>query len=869
MPAYCSIADINLLDAWNLIDSTSFLDSEAASIGVSASALDSPSFTPGAITITAIAIKISIRSSSSGTFTAVLRTGGADVAGTSVTIDNTSIPASGGWVVFKLASDVTLLAATAYTLRLFGSVTSSASVYRDSTANNWSRFLVTTTTATPTTNDQLIVAGNWTGTSGAGNDVTVTIDQTGTPVQFGTTALLQSISIASRGKLKLANSASTAYTMKHRGICQVRGGTLELGTSAARLDATSSFVWTADSVATADSGWQFYSGVVDIYGASDRAKWTTLEADVTAGSSKQLTVASTTGFLVGDTVYLTTTNSTTRTQVDHTTVSSIDSATLMTVASLTYAHTGSNDSNGDRRCRVVNCSRNLTLTGNSVSLGGYIDSNTACVTNMSYVAMWYMGSTASTTGKRGFDIRHGASGSTNLQYCVSYITGTSQGMSYNLTPSAGGAGITITIQHCTSVQPGAYGLACNTAGATDVVVEYSLFAGSVAGYSMYVNGANHIVRYCEGIGNQASGNAANMFLAGDNTNFLPVTGDCSGNYLAFGNYAVDIQTGASSRAYTVDDLVIVDCVSGIYLGVAAYYPFKERQVFRGWSIIGGGSIQPPLVSLGSFGYDFIDCTFTKGAGTWTRLINMDARSAGVLRFIDCVVDNASLTGTLIDQSFVWDGRVKFINCTGMPSTPAPTSWLPYLSEDAVISSQKHNGSNDDHRAAIKQGFVATDTTIKDTGMTRSARLTPNSATVKTGSAMFWRVRVTGSSTITANVKWRKSVAGDGAAYNGNQPRLVMKRNDAVGIAADVVLATGTNAANGAWETIGGTSASFTDEGEVLLCVDCDGTAGWLNIQEISVGSESNDMTYWNDGLPVQYLSGSSGSSGSAFSYASS
>ena len=127
--------------------------------------------------------------------------------------------------------------------------------------------------------------------------------------------------------------------------------------------------------------------------------------------------------------------------------------------------------------------------------------------------------------------------------------------------------------------------------------------------------------------------------------------------------------------------------------------------------------------------------------------------------------------------------------------------------------------------------------------------------------MFWRVRVTDGGTISPTVTWRKSSSGDGALYGGNQPRLILKRNDAVGIAADVVLATATNAANGAWETIGGTSAAFTDNGEVLLCVDCDGTTGWINIDAITVGSETNDMTFWNDGLPVPYLSGGTSSSG--------
>lgn len=98
MATYASIADMNFTDAWNLIDSTSFLDAESASSGVGISPLDSSSFTPGAIVLWGMAVKFATRTSSVATFTAVLRTGGADVSGTSVTIDTSSVPADGGWV---------------------------------------------------------------------------------------------------------------------------------------------------------------------------------------------------------------------------------------------------------------------------------------------------------------------------------------------------------------------------------------------------------------------------------------------------------------------------------------------------------------------------------------------------------------------------------------------------------------------------------------------------------------------------------------------------------------------------------------------------------------------------------------------------
>ena len=75
--------------------------------------------------------------------------------------------------------------------------------------------------------------------------------------------------------------------------------------------------------------------------------------------------------------------------------------------------------------------------------------------------------------------------------------------------------------------------------------------------------------------------------------------------------------------------------------------------------------------------------------------------------------------------------------------------------------------------------------------------------------------------------------GDGAAYNGNQPRLIVRRNDAIGITSDTVLAT-YSAGTGSWNQLSGTTAAFSDDGVAEVIVDCDGTAGWTNIDDWSV-----------------------------------
>jgi hypothetical protein len=112
----------------------------------------------------------------------------------------------------------------------------------------------------------------------------------------------------------------------------------------------------------------------------------------------------------------------------------------------------------------------------------------------------------------------------------------------------------------------------------------------------------------------------------------------------------------------------------------------------------------------------------------------------------------------------------------------------------------------------------------------STRLTPINADEKLRSGLKSVAAKTGS-LVTVSVKVRCSVLADGVAYNGNRPRLVMAYNRAATVqAVDTVLATATLAANGAFETITGTiPTALIDNAAVSFYVDCDGTAGWVNV----------------------------------------
>ncbi len=111
-------------------------------------------------------------------------------------------------------------------------------------------------------------------------------------------------------------------------------------------------------------------------------------------------------------------------------------------------------------------------------------------------------------------------------------------------------------------------------------------------------------------------------------------------------------------------------------------------------------------------------------------------------------------------------------------------------------------------------------------------MTPNNASNKlesSGAFGGFKVAVANGATVTPTV-----YVYEDASYNWNRARLIVKRNDALGISADTVLDTATAASDAAWEWLTGTTAAVTDDGTLEFVVDCDGTAGNLFVDSFSV-----------------------------------
>jgi hypothetical protein len=205
----------------------------------------------------------------------------------------------------------------------------------------------------------------------------------------------------------------------------------------------------------------------------------------------------------------------------------------------------------------------------------------------------------------------------------------------------------------------------------------------------------------------------------------------------------------------------------------------------------------------------------------------------------------------------------FRNCSLGAATQVAN--LANMGTGGYVRAARLGGTAGNHKTWTKYGTIAVDTTITGFGG-HSIRLTPNNAANKLtldGASRnaygSYEVPVRNGQTISINVRCRKSVTGDGANYNGNQPRLIVRKSVSLGIASDTVLATAA-AANGTAETLKGTTVAVTDDGVLSFIVDCDGTTGWVNVGNWltpSGGIDCRNVQNWYDGTPFT-LYGSTG-----------
>lgn len=800
---------------WSSIDTTSFLNSETNTTVSTTSFVSSSAFTPGAITIDGIGLKISTRVfNATGTFSVRLAQAGVAVAGTTVTVNAGTFGNAFwgnilGWTFFKFASPVTLTAATAYTVQIQSSVASTVTVYRDATAANWSRFLRTTAAlTTAAAADYLIICGEQTGLSTA-NTVVVTMDNTAATNYSG------GIEISTHGTLKYGSSASTAYQLRlSNNLLLNGGGTFTIGTSAIPIPSSSS----ASLEFIVGSNVQF--GLVQradstftTYGATKTGR-AYLNADA-AVAATTITTDVSTGWKSGDTIAVASTTTTVG-QTESVTLSADATGTSVPISALTNAHSGT----APYKAEVINLTRNVKIFGQSTTLQTYISLQGTSTNSVNYTECYFMGS--ATGGKRGIDISNSTFGSTAFTGCALHNFEVANSAGFNIKGNQN-----CTLEDCVTYRISVQHIA-TAAAVADTTVSINncwCMVNIVVGNNLIQHsGVGGSITNCVGV--SATGYGIS-YVANDAVAANTVINGNTGHSCNTGGFGIQ-SVSTLATPITIQNITAWRNARGLAITASFGY------IIDGVTAYANTSHNVGLISTSTCGdINFKNMVLNAGV-TPACPIGL----AIIPAISNILVENSTFGATSthstgdIDMSNTKSYAAVYLrNCLLNSSTKV--SNLTATAYESFVASSRHQQTADNFIMYKNLGTISKDNIIYDTSnpaSTASSRMAPSSASAKLKS-VDKRVIVPNGKSLKMSVSVRKSVVGDGAAYNGNLPRLWVRKNNSIGLSTDTLLATATAASVGAFEFISGTTPAATDDGVFSFYVDCDGTTGWVNVDQ--------------------------------------
>lgn len=830
---------------WKTIDANGIMVSEASTALTTTTFQSTATFIPGAITVEGILVKVKYKSpTATGTISVRLynATAAAAVASTTVTCNvsdlfNTESANDGGWCYFKFGSPVTLLAATNYAVQVASSVNSTVAIYV-SAGTNWARGLVTSTTASPAASDILYICGDITG-AGTTSVTTITFDNTAA-VSYG------GLEVGAYGKLVGQNSASTNYvlTLSSGAVFRVgQNGIVEFSTSASRLPSSSTFTLTLTCATNAATFISVRNGATFRAFGATKTRKALLAADL-AISGTSITTNVSTGWLTGDSIVIAGTEASNQQQL-RTLAGGTTGSSIPIVAS-TYATKGTSPTVAD----VINITSNFKIQGTSQTLAGYLIAQAGATFDVDNIEFRYMGPSSTQGIIMNTSTASGGYGSAK-DCSVSFITTNGTGIVGSTTSNG------VTIDGCVAYPNIAAGSCFQIASAGDVYTA-SLTNCVAIGVGQYG---------CSGV--------------------MSPTVIFQNNTVANGStvQAMQFYSRDNNGGGTIDNIKCYRCTSGINFGLGSTANIMHRTTITNvyaWrntnGIVLNYANDVTLDGVTTFGNTSTNIYL--GNSDNTKIINADIQggvttvaSNGITLygykskalFERCKVGTTTThtTGD-INVNDAIGNYVTFNSCSfGSTTLLSLQTRLPFSSQ---LAFQRFNGTAGNNRVYKKYGTVFSDTTIYDVSPS-SQRLTPSSATYKLASSTF-QIAISSGSIATFSAKVRKSVAGDGTAYNGNQPRLILKSNPSAGSTynSDIICATAA-AASGNWETLSYTLPTAVDDNVALeFYVDCDGTTGWINVDTIITGTATNNLTNYINAEPVAIATAGSAAVGTSYTF---
>jgi hypothetical protein len=835
MAKLASIASGNFTSSstWGVINEQSFQTgaNSTTNYTVSTTPTSLGTFTPAStVTATHIGFRI-VGTSNIGSlaFDIFNVTASTQVAGTSVTINKSALNFNSGslsstWYLVKIPTPPSLSSGTNYAIRVSSTAGSTTTIMSNLNANASSthRFIVTSTTQAPASTDDLWIVSEWT-TGSTVNEYTVTMDNTTSATTFGSgSANFGGVHLNTNAYLNYGTSPSTNYYLRLNGnIWQSAGASLNIGTSATTIPASSTAVLEFSGASqgfqqngnAASVSFGTYVTSISIRGDNPTNPYALLGADA-AVAATSITTNISTGWKNGDQIVLAGTGAVTTGQDLRTLTADTVGTTASFSLGLLNAHGGSGDVIGE----VINLTRNVKIRNSNASQGTFnIGSNLVDIQGTEIRNMGIL--TLSGPSRKTFRY--------NSFYNSTQMSVTATGpinIDYNC------------FYNCTYFLRGPVG-STTIAG----TVNFNYFILATAASSGFEGNININPKFTDFIGNVASGLASSVSSAFGSIVFY-------NNATTFldklSNGVVSACTVHSSNAgfgtYTLSSLNVYDCNAWRIASTAPGFAIFQVQGTRLFNCNFWGNLSALYGSVyisNATGVELYNCNMRGGTTVVsTRGMVLNTLIDAQLRNCTFGTGQTNSIADVVINPNTFDKRILFENCLLNSSTKFST--LTNLIVNESVKLQRYQQTNNNHYIYTRAGNASQyDGVIYYTG-TASTRLIPLSTTFKHTSPVKI-MPVASGQTPTVSVWVRKSSVSDasGANYNGAQPRLMLGYSPSVfnytGL-TDQVLAT-MSVGLGAWQQLTATIPyTAYSTGGFDIYVDCDGTAGWINVDDWSL-----------------------------------
>jgi len=853
---------------WRTVDSTALItEGGSTATTLTTTSQNSANFTPGAVDVDALAVRLLSRGAGTptNTLTLVLYDVTSSSAVVTLAIPVADLPPSnnadlcrGGWVMFSLGGTVSLEAGKNYQVRMNLNNTSTAVAFiTNGTAANWQHMLRTTTGAAPAAADNMWIIGLWTA-SATWTVYTVTQDQTTTGTVYGsnpgsadTNPEARSGIGVYRSSLVWPTTSSTAIAIAGNLNCGAYS-TVSMGTTSSPIQrgytAVLQFNTTTLYGPKINAG-GYFSAAGESPTLNKDVNWTLLVENATSGSTSSLVVQDDTGWTSGSTYFVGTTRRGVDDYAQYTLSADAGTNSLSHSAALSANYKGS--TGGYKfAAPIALTTYNVTIQSDAATRSCYIRGagNATIGMHPSLHLKWVRGLYTYVLS----DIVSNSS----VNKCL---------LDYQKTTILGSPGIRFS-----GAPAGAYqvkDLVCINAGGnwmfyfdhgngTDLSSHSLENLISICGSG----GGGHYIQYgnwsvCRGFRSNG-GNAAYLSIPSNNDGpGSPPSDYLSGSAFTGPGGTGCIQFSAQAiRDITITNVAAIGSSASLYFGgmnLVHNVKFKGCTFFSSSSAYGVVDFQSFDCNMESLTLDECTCG---GASEYSQVpprllwIGSNQEFPVNVKFLNCVFSNSHCTPP--SQAAVYMNsvgastnsrpmtRVLFVNPTGLnPSSGAVGTTGAYVNQESYVAFMNWNGTAGDNRTYFpwySNGVTAltynvasrrTNNTVYNTAAP-SEQLLPVTTASKFESSVK-RFAVTSGSTSSIAVYVRKDSAYDGAA-----PRLILRRHDIAGYNSDQVLATHSAAAD-AWEQLSSSLGAVAQDAVLEVVVDCDGTTGSVYVDDWS------------------------------------